>query len=88
MADSGPSHEVRLMALEILAAHLLTIAYRATSDSAQIRNQRQRFRWFFESNKIAIGDSLLHAVYPEEVQLSVDQIFAFAEVLAQRRDLT
>jgi hypothetical protein len=87
--STGASREVRLMALELIAADMIATVYRATSDPVlSIKIKRQRFHWFFEANKIAIGDSILHAAYPEEVQAAVDELLRFAEVLVQQRDLT
>jgi hypothetical protein len=87
--STGASREVRLMALELILADMIATVYRATSDPVlSIRIKRQRFQWFFEGNKNAIGDSVLHTAYPEEIQAAVDQLLGFAEVLVQRRDLT
>lgn len=85
----GAPQEVRLMALELILADMIATVYRATSDPLlSIKIKRQRFRWFFEGNQTAIGESVLDTAYPEEIQAAVDQLLRFAEVLVQRRDLT
>jgi hypothetical protein len=77
------------MALELVVADMIATVHRATADPLlSISTKRQRFHWFFAGNKNAIGDSIPYTVYPEEIQAAVDQLFSFAEILIQRRDLT
>jgi hypothetical protein len=76
------------MALELIVADMVATVYRSTSNPIQsIQLKRQRFHWLFEDNKAVIIDSMLGKFYPEEIQMAVDELFALAETLVQRKDL-
>jgi hypothetical protein len=80
--------ELRVMAVEIVLADILTTVHRATADPLlSLQAKRQKFRWFFQGNRKAIQDKLKDHYYSEEIEVAVDGLFEMSEALLHRRDL-